>query len=68
VSGFEAKYHGTCAGCHEHIEPGQMVRYVDDVLEHDNCDAEPGDTKTRGDVCAQCFMEKSLSGECSCTR
>lgn len=65
---FEAKYPGTCGGCHERIQPGQLVRYVEDVLEHDDCDGDMVEAKARGVVCPSCFMETSLSGECACTR
>lgn len=34
---FEARYYGTCYGCDEKIEPGQMVVYEDDELVHEAC-------------------------------
>lgn len=64
---FEAKYHGTCGSCQEKITPGQQVKYVDEALVHDDCEAEAPREKATGVVCTTCFMEKSLSGACGCT-
>jgi hypothetical protein len=54
---FEARYHGRCADCGEHIEPGDRVRYDGGVLVHDDCD----DTITVEDdapldVCPTCWL------------
>ena len=38
---FEVQYHGTCASCGEHIEPGDLVRYLDDEVIHEDCYEAP---------------------------
>lgn len=65
---FEAKYHGTCGTCDEKITPGQPVKYVADSLVHDDCERSAPREKASGVICTSCFMEKSLSGDCACTR
>lgn len=65
--GFEAKYHGRCADCGEHIAPGDRVRYDDDRLVHDNCEASatPDPTVLRPDeiVCESCWLVKPCGCE-----
>lgn len=34
---FEARYHGRCAECREHIAPGDLVRYQNSSLVHVDC-------------------------------
>lgn len=60
---FEARFHGQCPSCGEHIGPGYPVKYVEDQLVHEDCEAaykpEPD-----VEVCDQCFMAKSVTGTC----
>jgi hypothetical protein len=63
---FPAKFHGRCGACDEHIVPGQPVKYVDDVLVHDDCEASaPAEVKV-GETCQGCFTQKALDGSCLC--
>lgn len=59
---FEALFAGTCSGCGDRIEVGDLVRYVDDQLEHVECVK----VAPLREVCSECFTEKSVSGECLC--
>ena len=34
---FDAKYAGWCRECRERFEPGDRIRYVDDLLVHEDC-------------------------------
>lgn len=60
---IEAKYADTCEACDGPIRPGDQIdrdpfteRWMHAVCPHD----EPRE------VCPECFMQKSLSGACSC--
>jgi hypothetical protein len=55
---FEAKYHGKCGGCGEHIEPGDRVKFAGDVLEHDECEAPTYGEDKPLDVCPDCWLVK----------
>lgn len=35
---FEARYRGTCASCGLRITPGALVRYVENLLIHRDCE------------------------------
>lgn len=59
---FEAKHPGVCAGCEEFFDRGELVRYVDDRIEHVECIK----VAPLREVCTECFTEKSVSGECLC--
>lgn len=63
---FEARFHGQCPLCEERIKPGQRVKYVDNVLVHDDCEESAPPPESFGEVCMLCFMEKSTSGACGC--
>lgn len=55
---FEAKYGGRCgADCGESIKPGQQVRYSDDVLVHEDCDAAIA-VERPAVICPDCFMQR----------
>ena len=59
---FEAKHPGYCANCGETFDRGELVRYVDDAIEHVEC----VDIRPARDVCPECFLEKAVNGECGC--
>jgi len=63
---FLAKFNDRCASpiCDDPIDPGDIVEYIDDQLVHQGC-LPPAESKPRP-VCATCFMEIALNGECSC--
>jgi hypothetical protein len=56
---FTAQYPGTCAGCEDKINEGDLVNYVDDELEHVVC---PQPKRALGQVCARCMTIHT--GEC----
>jgi hypothetical protein len=64
MSTFEAKYKGTCSDCHEPIEVGDQVVYVNDELVHVDCEGSAlADVlnmrpRKKAAVCERCFMEK----------
>ena len=74
VTAFPARYHGTCRACHDHIEPGTQVAYVDDRLVHLECASEQlwqGDRPNlekndEPDVCDRCWTTKATNGTCAC--
>jgi hypothetical protein len=49
---FVAQYPGVCNGCDQKIEPGELVSYVDDELEHVVC---PQPKRALGQVCMRCM-------------
>lgn len=57
---FEARYHTTCAGCEEKISPGDLVKFVDDEVVHEDC--EPREERPAKPPCPACFMVHA--GEC----
>lgn len=64
---FEARYHGTCHSCDEHISPGQMCTYGrDDDLIHVDCEGSaPKDPLApERAICMTCFTELPVSMVC----
>lgn len=62
---FEARYGGRCAACDEGIRVGDLARFEDDQIVHDDCvTAAP----RRPDLppCGTCFMVPALTGTCGC--
>jgi hypothetical protein len=62
---FEARYGGRCAECDEAIKPGQICNYVDDDMVHVDCESAITPEKP-AEVCSECWMAKSVTGECGC--
>jgi hypothetical protein len=63
---FAARYQGRCATCDEQIEPGDMVRYVDDGLVHLWCLDVSLRSRRRPVVevvCTVCFLIKPCGCE-----
>lgn len=56
---FTARYHGTCAACSEHINPGDQVAWVADDVVHTDCEnpnrPQPPPAAV---VCEECWMTK----------
>lgn len=55
---FPARYDGTCAAdCGNRIHPGDLVRYEDDQLVHDECAPKPDplELKPTEVVCPDCY-------------
>lgn len=58
---FSGRYAGTCEGCDEPIEPGESVRYVDEVVVHAGCSPtgrRRGGTVKKEVVCTGCWLMK----------
>lgn len=57
----------TCINCHGRISPSDSVVDTVDGPSHRDCwlDNPEAETK-RGEVCPECFTEKSLTGVCAC--
>ena len=51
---FEAQYSDTCARCRRGIEPGELVRYVDDDLVH----LRHPITERVDVICLRCWLAK----------
>lgn len=63
---FEAKYHGTCPACGEHITPDDQCRYdLADVVVHADCSEHIADEPTT-ETCGRCFMAVAVNGTCGC--
>jgi len=62
---FEARYSTDCATCGWRIVPGSLAKYADDEVVHAVC---PDDAPLRavGDICPDCFIEKSATDACGC--
>lgn len=58
---FEAQYHGICPRCAEKIEPGDLVRYVNDELVHRR-HSKPTEEKPT-EVCGSCWLVKPCECE-----
>ena len=54
---FEARYHGSCGTCGEHICPGDSCEWVDDEIVHALCETPAAPTKP-AEVCTDCWMTK----------
>lgn len=50
---FEARYDGACASCPIPVRPGQMVAYVDDEIEHEDCSRHAPREKQ---PCPECWL------------
>lgn len=62
---FEARYHGICSECYEHISPGDAVEFRKvDLLCHVHCPTPVLELKR--EVCPSCFQEKTPAGTCGC--
>ncbi|MDQ0894450.1 hypothetical protein [Agromyces ramosus] len=65
---FEARYHGRCGSCGEHISPGDRVRYEGESVVHDDCDgvtaaATELDRDAKREVCTECWLLKPCDCE-----
>lgn len=58
---FEARFHSTCATCEEHISPGDLARYVDDEVVHNECTDKP--EPRVGPICPRCWLAKPCDCE-----
>ena len=67
---FTARFGGKCSACGEAIHPGDVIRYPDahdgTGFEHVDCAAIISPEPMTGDVCPECWLTRSLSGECGC--
>ena len=54
---FEARYHGKCTACGEHIDPGDRVTYEHDALVHEECN-ESMWPDAQVTVCSGCWLAK----------
>lgn len=60
---FNAKYVGWCGCCETTIGVGDLVRYVDNEIEHVECSSTADITR---EICPECFLERAVNGSCSC--
>ncbi|MGE5612658.1 MAG: hypothetical protein ACM3UO_00085 [Bacillota bacterium] len=62
---FAAKYAGRCGACAEWFEEGTQIVITGEVgVVHDNC--PDNDEFKIGEVCTDCWMEYSVTGQCGC--
>lgn len=61
---FPARHPGRCGACEERIREGNLVRYAENVLVHDDCDAAALVEATPRPVCPDCRTELPLTGVC----
>lgn len=59
---FEAKYTGICVSCGQYFSPGELIRYVDEQIEHVEC----VNVSVLREMCPECFTERSVCGDCLC--
>lgn len=57
---FEAKFSDTCPRCSGGIEPGDRVRYVDDVLVHARHSPKP---EPKYEICDKCWLTRPCECE-----
>jgi len=69
MSVVEARFGGHCAACEQTIQVGERI--TPDPLDgggktwiHEKCPA--GRFDLQREVCSECWLEKSVSGECGC--
>ncbi|PVU81349.1 hypothetical protein DDP54_15725 (plasmid) [Cellulomonas sp. WB94] len=55
---FEARFAGLCAECDRRILPGDLVRFQDDELVHDDHANDPPATRPDGPVCPRCWLTR----------
>ena len=62
----EAKFHWVCATCGDRILPGEMIESEEGDIFWSHVTCPDDDFDEDIEVCDKCFMQKSVSGECSC--
>lgn len=62
---FPAKYAGRCGACGDWFEEGTEIVMTDEVgVVHAAC--PDNDEFVPGEVCTECWMERSVTGACGC--
>lgn len=68
MSGFIAKYDGTCADCKESIYAGDRLVYNHDGrVAHVDCERDEGhEERPTRPTCPKCWQVMSVTGSCGC--
>ena len=59
---FEAKYGGICGECEERIHVGDLAKYGEDFIMHDDCE-DSVQPERKAEVCTSCWLTKPCDCE-----